>query len=254
MNTEKSIAAVMIISLVLIAGCISGGPKDCGSDESCFAESVQSCSPATIETVEKDEVFEDLKVGYKISASVIGDDGGSCVVEEKFKEIEMTGNLTGAPARLIYLLYAMTDSPIRCSVSGPIELDMQGIHQLGAQCSGDMVGLLDEALIYLEGGQPNTTANRIEVLENFCPGGKKVIVYIRNIGGETINISTGLELLNATSGEGISVEWFDFTGAQALSEIYPGSMAQFSLESEPGTLHSYELVLDSESYPFSVQC
>jgi hypothetical protein len=254
MHTNKVITFLALISLVIISGCLTPGQVDCGSDESCFADAVQTCSPAAVRTAEKQETFGELRVNYIISGSVKGKEGNTCVVEEKIEELEMTGNLTASPSRLIYLLYSIVDSPITCKISGPVELDMNGIRRVSGQCTGQMLDLLNEAFAYKEGTPENITAKKIEVLESFCVGGKKVIVYIRNIGTESCNLSTDLKLVNSSTLSEIPVAWKDFTGEQTIDLLQPYEMAQFSLEAEPGNLYSYALILDSKSYPVSVQC
>ncbi len=244
----------MILSLVMASGCLRTGPVECGSDESCFGEALDSCSLATVTTVKKYYAFGDLNVSYVISASVKGKEDGGCVIEEKIDRLDMSGNLTGAPSRLLFVLYSIVDKPLACSTTGPVKLDLPGMNDVPGECAGAVLDLLDEAFAYEEGVPQNVTGKRIQVRESFCVGGEKVVVYIRNIALADINLSTDVQLLDAETGDAIPVAWLDFAGQEALEMLYPFQMAQFSLESQPGTLYSYDLVLEGRTYPVTVQC
>lgn len=254
-KSGKVLIALMLTSLVVASGCVSNAPIDCGSDESCFADAMESCSAATVRTSEKEETFGDLDVSYFVSASTLGIEASSCISEVVIEDLEMTGNLTGAPGRLLYLMWTSVDSPLRCKTEGPIDLDMAGILSSSARCTGSLIDTLEEAFTYKEGTPQNVTTKKIEVLESsFCVGGKKIVAYIRNIGTSELNMSEDVRLVYAGNQTEIPVEWLDFSGSGSLEVLYPYKMAQFNLQTVPGTLYEYEVIVDSTSYPLFVQC
>ena len=253
-NRSHLITILVLISLVIISGCVSREPKDCGSDESCFAEAVESCSLATARTMDKIETFGGVETRYVISASVKGPEEGSCVVEINVAELAMTGNLTQAPARLIYLLYSLVDSPISCQLTDAPDIDISGIRSIAGHCTGSMLDNLEEAFTYEEGEHTNVSPRRIEVLESFCVGGEKIVGYIRNVGTETLNISMDISIVNARDKSEVHVDWRDFSGGAVLKELLPYKMAQFNIQTVPGTLYSHEIILDSQPHTVSTQC
>lgn len=254
MGTKGVLLAITLLSLVLASGCLTSEPIDCGSDESCFADALSSCKAAIIKTESKEEAFGVIDLRYKLSASIKGAEGDSCIVEETFEEMEMIGNLTQAPSRLIFYMYSLTGSPITCKVSGPIDLDIGGINNTADECSGDALDILKEALKY-KGGEPPQPASIIEVEEAFCVGGERIVIYVRNEGSSDINLSTDMHLLDSDGGEPTPVEWMDFSGSQTIEMLYPLKMAQAWIKNvSVGTLYEYEISLGEDSYPFYVQC
>ena len=253
-NSGKALIALMLTSLVVASGCVSTEPLDCGSDESCFADAMRSCSAATVRTTQKEETFGGVDVRYLVSASTKGIEASSCISEVVIEDLEMTGNLTGAPARLLNLLISSANSPLRCKTDGPIDLGMAGIRAVAGQCTGSMIDTLEEAFTYKEGTPQNVTTKKIEVLESYCVGGKRIVAYIRNTGTVDLNMSEDVRLLYASNQTEIQVDWIDFSGSASVEVLYPYKMAQFNLNTEPGTLYEYEIIVDSTSYVLSTQC
>lgn len=254
MGNNGILVAIALISLALASGCLSSEPIDCGTDEACFADALSECSEATVKTGLKVESFGVIDLRYILSGSIVGVVGNSCLFETTFEEIEMVGNLTQAPSRLILHLYNLTGSPIRCMASGPIDLDIGGINQSAGLCSGAGLDILKEALRYKEGEPPLPEAI-INVEEAFCVGGERIVLYVRNVGLSDINISDDMKLLDADSGEPISVEWWDFTGYRKIGMLFPSQMSQTEIGNvQSGTLYEFAISLGEDSYPFSVQC
>lgn len=255
MGNKGILVAIALLSLVLASGCLSSEPIDCGTDEACFADALSECAEATVKTGLKVESFGVIDLRYILSGSVVGVVGDSCVFETTFEEIAMVGNLTQAPSRLILHLFNLTGSPIRCIASGPpIGLDIGSINQSAGLCSGVGLDILKEALRYKEGEPPLPEAI-IKVEEAFCVGGERIVLYVRNMGLSDINISDDMKLLDADSGEQISVEWWDFTGSKKIGMLYPLQMSQTEIGNlQAGLLYGFEISLGEDSYPFSVQC
>ena len=255
MGNKGILVAIALLSLALASGCLSSEPIDCGTDESCFADALSECAEATVMTVSKEEAFGVINLRYIMSGSTVGVVGNSCVFEATFEEIEMVGNLTQAPSRLIFHIFNLTGSPIRCMVSGPpIGLDIGSINQSAGLCSGDGLDILKEALRYRE-GEPPMPDGIIEVQEAFCVGGKRIVLYVRNVGSSDINISTDMQLLDGDSGEPIPVEWRDFSNSQTIEMLFPLKISQAEIGNvQAGSLYEFEISLGEDSYPFSVQC
>jgi hypothetical protein len=246
---KKEIIIIILNFIFMASGCVSTTTTDCGSDEPCFAGAVKSCSPATIKTVEKNETFGVLDVKYTISASVKVKKDKFCIVEEKIDDVEMRGNLTEAPGRLIYLFYEIANSPITCEVTDPVNLDMNGILATSGNCTGVMKDLLGQAFAYKGGGAANATAKNIEVVETYCVGDEKMVVYIRNTGSENINLSKEITVMNLSSQSGIPAGWKNFAGTQAITELIPFAIAQLIIESKPINQYSYAVMFQKKSYP-----
>lgn len=254
MTVKKAVLISMILSLVIASGCITPPVKNCGSDESCFDESLRSCLPATITTLEKQEAFANLSTSYVITATVVGKEGNDCVLKERIGDIEMRGNLTEAPSRLIFVLISMADSEMLCKINGTTTLDKEGMRSILDVCTGGLKDLLVEAFGIEEGGPQIPSSKSVKIMESFCVGGEKIVGYVRNTGTEPINISGELSWVNASNGEVVPVEWKDFTGTVPTDYLIPFKMAQFNINSSPGILYSFELLFGEKSYPVSVQC
>ncbi|MBN2330574.1 MAG: hypothetical protein JXC85_02060 [Candidatus Aenigmarchaeota archaeon] len=254
MREKSFLLAVALVSLALTSGCISSGPLDCESDESCFANAQSSCKAATVNTLPKDYAFGSMNARYTMSGSVLGMEGDLCLVKMTFEDIEMTGNLTETPAGVILQLYNLSGSPITCTVSEPMILSMEGINASAGSCSGEGLSYLAGALRYYEAVPPGF-GKALKVSESFCVGGQKIVVYVRNEGIDDINLSEEVAVIGNASGEELPVEWKDFTGFQRIGMLYPLNIGQFEItDVEAGSINSYEIRYGGDTYPFSAQC
>jgi len=253
--TMKSILpafVLIILALVMASGCVSRQTTECGNLESCFRSALGSCSPATITTLEKLATITNLSTRYSMNATILGKDGDYCAVDIGLEDLEMTGNITELPDRLVYLLVSIYNERMTCRAESNLTLDMDGLKGMLGRCRGGLKDKLAEIYSFEGGGAQD--ARQITVLENYCVGGEKVVVYIRNTGTEKINLTEELKVLDARTGAEIPVTWKDFSGALKIDELLISAMAQFSLASSAGVRYDYDIVLDGRRYNASVQC
>jgi hypothetical protein len=92
---------LIMLPLLLGAGCSVGsvtpivrGPKDCGTDESCFEERFKNCAPAIF--------LGKVQTGLVYRYEIIEPKDGKCLITSKFTENTIDPKMIGLENHCIY--------------------------------------------------------------------------------------------------------------------------------------------------------
>ena len=253
-KTASLFVAAAFAAVILASGCLSPQAKVCGSDESCFSQALSSCSPANAMTATKTAQIGNVTLRYSVNATIKGGVAGDCMVEEWISDVEMRGNLTEAPSRLLYILVQMTNYNMGCLAAGNEDLlSLGGMRQEIDGCNGTLKDLLVEVYAFMDGNHPSLWDRRISVVDSYCMAGGKVVAYVRNTGRADINLTKDIGLSDA-AGNPVQAEWRDFTGNSTVDFIIPLQIAQFSNKAARTGVNGFSISLDGRAYNFTVDC
>lgn len=113
---------------------------------------------------------------------------------------------------------------------------------------------------YMGGIMTGLTAKVVEIPTQKCVGGTDVMIIVKNIGTETINIDSDMMVFNGSDVlQASEIEWCELSGSctPELSEIEAGKYAKAVIKDCTGTSPktcSYDLVLAGRSHSISVPC
>ncbi len=254
--TRPMVLALMaaVAGILIVSGCLAPQARECGPDESCFSQALSSCSPANAVTATKTAQIGNVTLRYSVNATIRGGAAGDCLVEEWVQDVEMRGNLTEAPSRLLYILIQLPNFNMGCRAAGNEDLlSLGGIRPVIEGCNGTLRELMLEVYAFMEGRHPSLWDRNITVVDSYCMAGGRVVAYVRNTGLADINLTKDIGVSDA-AGNPVEAEWKDFTGNSTIDFIIPLQIARFSDSVAGSGIHGFSISLDGRAYNFTVDC